>query len=434
VTEPDERRPPLAGDESEQEPQHGARDSGEDLPLRKLSSARLSEPADNSEPGAEGAVADEARTARSGQSYVEVGDQVAGILQAAEATAEQLIISAREEAASIRRQAEVAASVQAEELAKEAGRVRSEVDDYVSEVRQLLAEAEEGALKTLAEAETQARSVREAGERMAPRAPRVRRFELAAVFAVMSRDVTVFLQSWRSTTFSAVVEPTIFLLAFGLGFGALISRVAGLDYIQFVGTGVIATTVVFSSAFPGMFQTMIKGKLQHVHDALLAAPVNVGELVTAEVLWIAIRAGVYSMAPVAVVIGFGLRPGWGVVLVPLIALLTGFGFAAFGVTVAAESKSFNNFSYIISGVLTPLLLVAGAYFPVDTLPDWALTLDQLNPLYHCVELVRHAIFGFGLYYEDLRHLGDLAHLGALLVFALLMWRLAIWRMRPQLVN
>jgi lipooligosaccharide transport system permease protein len=308
------------------------------------------------------------------------------------------------------------------------------VDEYVRDFRQRLAEAEEGAFKTLAHAESQAHAVREASERMAPRAPRVRRFEPAAVAAVMSRDVTVFLRSWRSTTFSAVVEPTIFLLAFGLGFGALIASVAGLDYIEFVGTGVVATTVVFSSAFPGMFSTLVKSKFQHLYDALLSTPVNVGELVTAEVLWIAIRAGVYSLAPVGVVVAFGLRPGWGVVFVPLIAFLTGFGFASFGVAVAAESKSFNNFNYIISGVLTPLLLVAGAYFPVDTLPDWALGLNQINPLYHCVELVRHAIFGFQPYYDDLVHLGDLAHLGALLLFALLMWRLAIWRMRPQLVN
>jgi lipooligosaccharide transport system permease protein len=257
---------------------------------------------------------------------------------------------------------------------------------------------------------------------------RVRRgIELASVFAVMSRDVAVFLRSWRSTTFSAVVEPIIFLLAFGLGFGALISQVQGVDYIQFVATGVVATTVVFSSAFPGMFSTFVKREFQRVYDSLLATPVNVDELVTAEILWISIRTGVYSIAPVLVAVCFGLRPGWGVVLVPFIAFLAALGLAAFGVTMAAMMKSIANFNYIISGVLTPLILLAGAYFPVDTMPRWAFYLDQLNPLYHCVTLVRDAVFG-------LEFSNALYHFAALLFVAVVMWRIAINRLRPRLID
>ena len=52
---------------------------------------------------------------------------------------------------------------------------------------------------------------------------------------------------------------------------------------------------------------------------------------------------------------------------------------------------------------------------------------QFNPLYHCVELVRHAAFGFEGWV-------DLYHLGVLLAFGLLMWRLAIWRMAARLVD
>jgi lipooligosaccharide transport system permease protein len=264
--------------------------------------------------------------------------------------------------------------------------------------------------------------------RTQPGAARVKnRMELTAVTAVMSRDVFVFMRSWRSTTFSAIVEPIIFLLAFGLGIGALISRVRGIHYIQFVGTGVVATTVVFSSAFPAMFTTFVKRQFQKIYDALLATPVNVDELVTGEVLWIAIRAGVYSIAPVVVAVGFGLRPGWGVVLVPLIAFLTGIGLASFGVAMAAVMKAIGNFNYIISGLLTPLVLLAGTYFPVDTMPRWAFYLDEANPLYQCVTLVRHAVFG-------LQRNHDIGHALGLLVFALVMWRVAIWRLRPRLID
>ena len=81
-------------------------------------------------------------------------------------------------------------------------------------------------------------------------------------------------------------------------------------------------------------------------------------------------------------------------VVPLIGALTGFGFAAFGIWVSGVVPSIDSFNYVISAVLTPLFLVAGTFFPIDGLPDWASTAALLNPLYHCVELVRHAVFGF----------------------------------------
>ena len=121
-------------------------------------------------------------------------------------------------------------------------------------------------------------------------------------------------------------------------------------------TGVVATAVLFSSAFPGMFNTFVRWQFQRTYDAMLAAPVDVEELITAEVLWISIRAGVYGVAPLLVAIAFGLTPEPGMLLVPLIGFVTGFGFAAFGVAIAAVAKTIDNFNYVTSAVLTPLFL------------------------------------------------------------------------------
>ncbi len=256
---------------------------------------------------------------------------------------------------------------------------------------------------------------------------RLRRLEPAAIAGVMSRDVVMFRRYWKATTFSSVVEPTIYLLAFGFGFGALVTKVNGLDYVQYVGTGVVASAALFSSIFPGMFNTFVRREFQHTYDALLAAPVDVEELVTAEILWIACRAGVFCMAPLLVSIAFGLRPGPGVVIVPLVGFVTGFGFASFGVVISAIAKSIDNFNYVTSAVITPLFLVAGTFFPIDQLPRGVAALAHLNPLYHCVQLVRDAVT------KELAPI-DLVHAGALIAFALVMWRLAVWRQGKRLID
>lgn len=256
---------------------------------------------------------------------------------------------------------------------------------------------------------------------------RLHRLERPAITGVLVREVVNFSSYWRSATFSSTVEPTIYLLAFGFGFGALVSRVGGYDYVEFVGTGTVATAVLFSSAFPAMFGTFVKYQFQGTYNAILAAPVDTEELVTAEALWIATRAGVYGCVPMLVAMVFGLEPSWGMLTVPLIAWICGFGWASFGIAVAGFAKSIENFSYIVSAVLTPLFLVAGTFFPIDTLPEWAQVLAKFNPLYHCVQLVRHAVFGFVGW-------ADLASLGFVLVFGLLMWRIAIRAMTRKLID
>jgi lipooligosaccharide transport system permease protein len=176
-----------------------------------------------------------------------------------------------------------------------------------------------------------------------------------------------------------------------------------------------------------MFNTFVRRTFQRTYDAILATPVDVEELVTAEIVWISCRAGVYGCAPLLVAIAFGLDPSAGMVLVPLIGFVTGFGFASFGVLISAIANSIDNFNYVTSAVITPLFLVSGTFFPVSSLPAAIEVIAQVNPLFHTVQLVRHAVLG-GL------GATDLVHAAVLVAFALIMWRLAIWRQGKRLID
>jgi lipooligosaccharide transport system permease protein len=70
--------------------------------------------------------------------------------------------------------------------------------------------------------------------------------------------------------------------------------------------------------------------------------------------------------------------------------------------------------------------VAGTFFPIDQLPEWAQVLAWFNPLYSLVELVRAAVFGWQGWV-------DVAHAGILIFFGLLTWRLAVWGMTRKLI-
>jgi lipooligosaccharide transport system permease protein len=255
----------------------------------------------------------------------------------------------------------------------------------------------------------------------------VRRLEPAAITGVMSREVANFRTFWKATTFSSVLEPVIYLLAFGVGLGStIVNQVDGLDYVEFVGTGMVATAVIFSSALPAMFGTFVKHRFQNTYDAILAAPVDVEELVTAEMLWIGIRSGFYGCFPLLVAMAFGLDPAPGMLLVPLFCFVTALGFAAFGIAVAGTVSKIDQFSYVTTLCVTPLFLVAGTFFPIDQLPEGFQVAAQFNPLHQLVELVRHASFGF--------EATDVIRLAALVGFAIGLWRLAVRQMTARLID
>jgi lipooligosaccharide transport system permease protein len=123
---------------------------------------------------------------------------------------------------------------------------------------------------------------------------------------------------------------------------------------------------------------------------------------------------------------FGLDPEWGMLLVPIFCFVTALAFSGFGIAVAAMVGKIDHFNYVTTLAITPLFLVAGTFFPIDDLPQGAQIAANLNPLYHLVELVRHAAFGF----ERV----DLFHLAVLLVLAVVMWRVAVNRMEKRLID
>jgi len=102
------------------------------------------------------------------------------------------------------------------------------------------------------------------------------------------------------------------------------------------------------------------------------------------------------------------------------------GWASAGALISALMKSIDNFSYVTSTLITPMFLVAGTFFPISKLPEWALVAANVNPLYHCVQLVRDVVF-------ETWSAADLGHLAFLAGFALVSWRLAIRYMERKLI-
>ena len=253
-------------------------------------------------------------------------------------------------------------------------------------------------------------------------------FSWRTVAAVLWREWAVFRRVWFSTAFGSIFEPVAYFIAFGFGFGALVAEVAGLSYFEFIATGAVAIGVLFSSIFPALINGYFRRKEQKLYDGLLSAPLSIPELVTGEAAWNALRASAVAAVTVVVAVGFGVRPQATVLLVPAITIAAGFGFAAAGAAFGSVLRSTHSFDMVIVGVIVPMYIVAGTFFPIEGLPRPLAMVALANPLYHVVELLRAVTFG--------QPAGAVlwVHVAVVLGFGVLAWLVAVRLLRRALID
>jgi lipooligosaccharide transport system permease protein len=75
------------------------------------------------------------------------------------------------------------------------------------------------------------------------------------------------------------------------------------------------------------------------------------------------------------------------------AFLVGLAFAAVGLIMTVLARGWDFFSFYMTLVMTPMMMISGVFFPAERLPGWLLAVGQALPLYHGVELVRPLIAG-----------------------------------------
>lgn len=235
------------------------------------------------------------------------------------------------------------------------------------------------------------------------------------VLLVVEHFWTWYRRNWRSTAVSSVLQPLLFLLAFGVGFGSLVGdtgATGGVAYLVWLAPALLAVSAVQSAAFESTYPVLSGFKWQRVYHAMCAGPITPAQVALGHLGWSAAKNLGSGAVFVVVIALFGGVAGPGIVASLLAAVLTGAAVAAlitaFAATVESEGAAFNS---IFRFVVVPMTLFSGTFFPVERLPDWVQPLTWVSPLWHGTVLARDAALGV---WRPLATLGHLAYLGVLL--------------------
>jgi lipooligosaccharide transport system permease protein len=214
------------------------------------------------------------------------------------------------------------------------------------------------------------------------------------VWKVWQRNFDVFTKTIKVNFLPSLLEPILYLLAFGFGLGGFIPSIQGQSYIGFIAPALVAISVMNGSFFECTFASFVRMYFQKTFDAIVATPVSVEEVVAGELLWGATRATFNTTIVLAVVAAFGLISSPLFLLVIPLAFFGGLMFASMAMCFTSVAPNIDFFNFPSFLFLTPMFFLCGTFFPLTSLPLAAQGIAMaVLPLTHVVNVVRGLVSG-----------------------------------------
>ncbi len=211
--------------------------------------------------------------------------------------------------------------------------------------------------------------------------------------AVWWRNAFVWKRSAGRSMLGSFADPIFYLFALGYGLGSFIGDVQGASYIVFLSSGIIATSAMNTATFEGLYLAYTRMEVQRTWDGILATPIGIADIVTGEILWMGTKSLLSASSILMVTVLFGIVDNWMALWALPIAFGTGMCFGSMALVVTSFSRSYEFFMYYMTLVITPMILLSGVFFPLESLPELIQVGFGLLPLRHIVEMVRPLMAG-----------------------------------------
>jgi lipooligosaccharide transport system permease protein len=207
------------------------------------------------------------------------------------------------------------------------------------------------------------------------------------------RNLTVGRKTLIVTLIPRFLEAIAYLAVMGLGLGAYVTTLNGVDYVRFIAPGVAGATVMFGAILETTYNAFVRIHIRRVYEAAVTTPLSVQDVVVGEYLWATTRAISYGTIFLAVMVVFGLVSSPLAILCLPVMLLGALVFAVLGMLYTAFVTNIESFNIFFTAVLTPMFLFGGVFFPFDKLPEWAQAIAWCLPLSNLVVALRALTLG-----------------------------------------
>jgi len=209
-------------------------------------------------------------------------------------------------------------------------------------------------------------------------------------YTLTLREVKRFLRVYNQTILTPVVSSLIFLAVFVLAIGANRPDVDGIKFINFMGYGLIAMSII-QNAFANSSSSFIMSKVIGYLVDILTPPLGSVEIIMAFTFGAVLRGLLVGIA-VAIVLSpfvdYTLSHPF-LIIFYLLASCTLLG--QLGILSGLIANTFDQHSAITSYLITPLSFLSGTFYSVKALPTFFQQVNLINPFFYIIDGFRYCI-------------------------------------------
>ncbi len=211
--------------------------------------------------------------------------------------------------------------------------------------------------------------------------------------AVWRRNFLVWKRLAIPSILGNLADPLIMLFGLGYGLGAMVGKLQGSSYFAFLAAGFVASSTMYAATFESLFSAFSRMHVQRTGEGIVNAPMTLDDVLAGECVWAASKALAAGACMLLIVAAFGYaHPAFALAALPVV-LLVGLAFAALGLAVNALAQGYDFFSYYMTLVLTPMMMLSGVFFPIEQMPAAVQDVARALPLHHGVAIVRPLLSG-----------------------------------------
>ena len=230
--------------------------------------------------------------------------------------------------------------------------------------------------------------------RSAPVRPiRIGAFNTAGFLTLYRRETYRFLKIAGQTVAAPIVTAVLFMAVFAVAVGDRVGATAGVDYIVFLGPGLVMMAAL-QNAFANSSSVMMVSKVQGNVVDYLTPPLGPLEI-TLAMMGAGVTRGILvgaAAAAVLALLGSAGFPAYPLAAVAFLALGSAV-MALAGLLAGIWAEKFDGLSAVTNFVVQPLVFLSGSFYTIDRLPEPFDTLAAYNPVFHMIDGYRYGIIG-----------------------------------------
>lgn len=211
-------------------------------------------------------------------------------------------------------------------------------------------------------------------------------------YTLFKRETKRFLKVYMQTLLGPVASGVLYFAVFGVSIYTLLPETESAKYLQFIVPGLISMGII-NSAFQNPSSSLIIMKYQGLISDLLTIPLKRYEIFLAFISSAVLRAFIVGGMTLITALFFVSMPFAHIGMIFAASLIMSLFFAFTGFLLGLWANEFDKSAFISTFVLSPLIMLGGAFYSISRLPAPFDTISKFNPIVYLIDLLRYGFTG-----------------------------------------